>query len=982
MATLSELELLYQNLLVRRSELAAQYQAGDTTVLAEIESVNARIRTTLISIENLTAIASSPPQSAGGTVINAQIARDDGANTQLPEPPTVVLGPNGRIVTPVTASGSGVTESGTDDELRPIINTQAVPPPTASGALPSADAAAEIVPYGPNSNEMESMNDIFTAPNSRGVGAVNDDGVTPAGNGPGNPNNTTENNDGVPGGSNEVVTLVNKGDRQINPEPNILDRFASYTYSVSIYIMSPEDYSRLLTSKKKYIPGFQLLIQSAGAPLSSGVVPDSNASSDESGDNVLNNSVSLTSGRNDFFPLDYYIDDLKIESLIAGRGSGGAHNVNSMSFKITEPNGITLINNLYRAAQQYNKQGGGASRSVVNNNYAAQNYLMVIRFYGYDNLGNLVVAPSSSLNSSKSDSRAIVEKFIPFQFQNIRFRIANRLTEYECTAVCPQNAIGTSQPRAVIPYNIELTATTLQNLFNGNTTYTDSTTPGAQNNNAPDKANAAPNPTLTTGLVQALNKFQDELVKAGTFTKADRYKIVISHPEIANASVVPPGGTQRQATPMANATTAAQQKDGTKTSVNNNAITKSATAGMSIVQFIDLAVRNSDYIYKQQVKIIDKDGKEVPQGTAAQAFAWYHIGVQAKPLGPDQDPKRGDYAYEITYEIAPYLISDIKSDYFPKGKFRGVHKKYNYWFTGENASVINFEQEFNHLYYITVNTRQGRMVSSSGTSDYREIEKRIFSPNSPQSNQGIEGNVNEPAANAADYLYSPSDQGNAKLTIVGDPAWIRQGELWSGVRSTSSPGTVNTTNSDSYFAPFLPDGTINFDAREALFEIVFNKPVDYDLNTGVMKVTGSNTTSQNYIYRPRTVTSLFNKGKFLQELEGMLLIFPGSITATTQTETSRTTTSDPNETVRTNSGAQGGIEQSTNTDTSNSEVTVDNQQGGTQELPNGQSTTPAGESQPPTSSGQTVGENSSPGGINTPATTEDTTQLIKRDDDG
>lgn len=40
-------------------------------------------------------------------------------------------------------------------------------------------------------------------------------------------------------------------DGAIEPQPNILDRFASYTYSASVYLMSTKQYTRLLRSKKK-----------------------------------------------------------------------------------------------------------------------------------------------------------------------------------------------------------------------------------------------------------------------------------------------------------------------------------------------------------------------------------------------------------------------------------------------------------------------------------------------------------------------------------------------------------------------------------------------------------------------------------------------------------------------------------------------------------------------------------------------------------
>jgi hypothetical protein len=816
--------------------------------------------------------------------------------SQQPTPTTSesTVATNAQPTTPLGSETTAANADQTNGQVRGIESTQSIPPPTAQVPLSQAQGSGVSSTVGgtgtPVSGSLPGPGPV-TQPGSTGAGtqaSLAQGTASGARPGVGSGNDDAARGDSASdftgAGTNAITAITNRTAQPIEPQPNVLDQFISYTYSASIYLMSDQDYSRMLTNKQKYIPGFQLLIQSGGASVSSGIA--SNSQVNDPGETPT--GVSLTAGRNEFFQLDYYLDDIEIRSVLPGKGTGGAHNVTEMKFTITEPNGITLLDNLYRATQQYINQGGGYTQSAANN-YAAQNFLMVLRFYGYDAQGNIVTGTAGDAGGdpNKSDPRAIVEKFIPFQFTDIKFKVSNRATEYQCSVTCPQNIVANGQGRGVIPYNIELTATTLQNLFNGNLTFTETQDPNQQTRDtntqggstAPDKANTAPSPTLTTGLTQALNKYQADLVTQGIYDVADRYRIVISHPEIANASIVPPGPLNRKTTPMTNAQTAAQAKDASKQSVDNNAKNVSATAGMSITQFIDLAVRSSDYIYQQQTKIVttDKNGKQVdvPQSSGAQAFAWYKIGTEVRPINKP-DAKRNDKAYEIIYEIAPYSVADIKSEYFPKGRFRGTQKKYNYWFTGENTSVLNFEQDFNYLYYITINSPQtGRSVKF--TSDYQEVEKRFFSPNSAQSNQGTEGNVNEPAANAADYLYSPRDQARINMTIVGDPAWIAQGEVWSGVRSLKNVTGSNDAQ-DPYFSAFLPDGTINFDSGEPLFELIFNKPQDYDLDTGVIGLSQNNSRQQRYVYRGLTVVSRLSKGKFEQDLEGALITFPDGLT--------------------------------------------------------------------------------------------------------
>jgi hypothetical protein len=62
---------------------------------------------------------------------------------------------------------------------------------------------------------------------------------------------------------NTVSSQVDRAVRDSNadriiPQDNVLSQYASYTYNISIYIMSPKDYNEIVRTKRFKIPGNQL----------------------------------------------------------------------------------------------------------------------------------------------------------------------------------------------------------------------------------------------------------------------------------------------------------------------------------------------------------------------------------------------------------------------------------------------------------------------------------------------------------------------------------------------------------------------------------------------------------------------------------------------------------------------------------------------------------------------------------------------------
>jgi hypothetical protein len=420
---------------------------------------------------------------------------------------------------------------------------------------------------------------------------------------------------------------------------------------------------------------------------------------------------------------------------------------------------------------------------------------------------------------------------------------------------------------------------------------------------APPNAAAAPKPgatTLGSGLCAALNTFYAEQAKKSGFIP-DVYEIKFADPILENASVVPPGPLDKSMAGGSVTATAADQLLSEKQSMSPTVRQKSATAGQQIVQFIDTVIRSSSYITAQQKVIWNPETNTWdPNGPSPQRFAWFSVSCEAQPL--KYDPKQNDFAYKMIYTVAPYQ-TPVASEYFDSGASRGVHKVFNYWFTGQNTQVLQYEQEFNKLWSQAI-TSYSTAEDLKQSVNSRELWKKRVMPASGQARQGGDGKTFEPGANAADYLYSV-DQANIRLVIMGDPAWI------------PSPKAMQPGKFVS--APFEADGTINAKASGAYFEFAWNQPRDYDLNTGIMDPGKNNyfadrskgkagLAQEAVTYQATHCKSTFKGGKFTQELKG---IWVTDTTPTKTTDTGRNTT--PPTTPAKTSGVGNSIIQSTST---------------------------------------------------------------------
>lgn len=819
----------------------------------------------------------------------------------------------GALATSTTPTSSNATITPTQTNGAVAAGTNAPVVSSSNSQAPGANSGSEqgtLVPTPPaiNVNTLEDAN--YLNPVNTPVAGGGQPGVSA---------------DSEDSNKNSVQTRVDSlylQNQKVSPQPNILDKYASYTYNISVYLMSPDKFRDFVNGSRRIVEPNTLLFQTGGAPIAPEAGPQKGPT------------------RNIYFDKDFYIDNVELKTVIAGKGRQSSHNSTLLNFTVTEYNGISLLQNLDRAVIDYIYKGDPKLKQAFQQNpdlgtWGSQIYLMVIRFYGYDSNGNLITGGTNT-PSQGANPQAVVEKYIPFVVRNIHFKIASRAVEYYWDCATPATMVNTGATFATVPYNCQLSGRSLKEALAGDlitefrpdsqretpsTVSSVGPVTGAQVNArlaaaglpplsieaaeaqaARETAGATPfgraaralrdsratppvvspgagapanidtkrpvTETVTQGLMAAMNRYQREIQNLGQIEIPNRYSVEFTSTALSGAQLRYRGRANRDlAGPSQSGNPRAIVPEAQSADLESKIF--SVTAGQQLVQVIEMLIRNSTYISDQQTVIVDSDtGRQTPNPGKAKNLAWYKINMQATPIGFDY--KRKDYAYDIKYIISEYRIVAPETGYFPIVDFPGFHKSYPYWFTGENTAILNFEQTYDFQYHRVLS---GGILSDTTSANYLDFRKTVFYPRSGQSTHGGPLRTNEAAANLADYFYSPGDQKTINLTVVGDPAWIFQGE---------SAGSINRLNLNGN--PFLADGTINVDYGTIFFEVSWNNPEDYDAygnglinpvknstqaGTGTMN---SGIPKQSYAYGARTCTSIFKGGRFTQDLDGYLII--------------------------------------------------------------------------------------------------------------
>jgi len=275
---------------------------------------------------------------------------------------------------------------------------------------------------------------------------------------------------------------------KIITQPNVLDQYASYTYTLGWYLITQEQFNTFALTNPNF-ETWSLLVQSGGA------APPSQK-------NTTQNNNQPVGGRNQYFSNDFYIDNLTMTSLLVGKGTNSAHSVSTLEFTVFEPSGITLPNILAQAVKTFYKEfqtktAGTTTfdpKQAITPDYGNVTYVMVVTFWGYDDQGNLWSPgkPGNQTGGIKTEQGLIVRKYFPFKLKNLNYKLASKGIEYKIEGIAIPYSLHTSTQRASIPFNMHLVGKTLEQILNGNGSTGTQAVEGRESTNTKSSNKAAP----------------------------------------------------------------------------------------------------------------------------------------------------------------------------------------------------------------------------------------------------------------------------------------------------------------------------------------------------------------------------------------------------------------------------------------------------------------------------------------------------------
>jgi hypothetical protein len=686
------------------------------------------------------------------------------------------------------------------------------------------------------------------------------------------------------------------------PTPNPLDAYPSYTYGITLHALTAQDYNTLTKNPYGFKPS-KTLISSAGRY---------NQTS------KLRNASGNSVGRDPAFDLDFYFDNLKFQTVVGLNAHSQGANVTTLDFTIIEPYGMTLLDRIMDVN----------INDLDSKNYLDIPYLLEINFFGYGDDGKIlklndhtkwfpIKLTGFKIKASVKGSEYQVSA-VPFNhganfetIQSLKTRMhvdASTIAEYfspsidTATRNSVNSGIDTEKERAKkptppppAPSEDTPTSADIDTQVNGTGGYNGvrteaKATDTAQKEQPPIVVNA-------NSFVAAYNEWWNAEVANSNIEVADQIQVVISDPELAMSKIVDAkkSSVRRVASTDAKSTANANAgKDSTTTDFDS--VVHDLEPGTSVNAVISLIVPQSEYFLKQvkdnsiQTKKPEDQKTKDDSATAAQSTPVKMWKIIPSIELTDYDHTRNTWGKNITFTVQTYYTYQKKDDRLPESLPPKEVKRYDYYYTGKNSSILNFDIDFNALYFTAVNVDRGKASAGTGASqkpednqlkdkrdniaDNRQIQpnqKSIVSDSHSASAGGANTRsetINARSAIESHYTNAGGDMLNLKLQIIGDPEFIKQDDLFVSPAAAKTKAGGSAQQNNSSYVPGT--ASLDMDTGEIYCWVTFRTPSDFNDANGMYDLDAKSKYSVSEFsgyYKVLTVDNEFSGGKFIQNLE-------------------------------------------------------------------------------------------------------------------
>lgn len=320
----------------------------------------------------------------------------------------------------------------------------------------------------------------------------------------------------------------------------------------------------------------------------------------------------------------------------------------------------------------------------------------------------------------------------------------------------------------------------------------------------------------------------------------------------------------------------------------DNAKTWNWKKGSTLDSNIHMTILDSSY-----ATLLQKSGEVLNKIKTSHYIPWYKIEKYAVQRG--YDTYYNQPVYEFHYCVVPYELhySKIAAQYGIAGAYnydkayKNAVREYNYIFTGKNIDVLNFDLEYNNLFFQASTKAEDQQAKGETAPQAEEKPKPVYNTDPLKSifaelnmvSGGAGAATQEMAATSGnsasgqpadsgtqiakilhDSLYNATERGllNAQLQIVGDPVYL----IGSGIDARPQ---LTGQNSETI------EGEANIFSRECDVIFNFRFPGDYptanELAGGSKFVAMPQQSRYSGLYQVATVENYLGGGEFKQTLQ-------------------------------------------------------------------------------------------------------------------